>query len=230
MRARDHVLVSMVATGLLVGAALAQGGQAEARRRAHAPNVQVEVHHRTFMPGEKSSIRVSLYNLSQASLAAYRIDLEELVPNAKTVSISDPKNADGLPYRLKRLDLSGRGVAAAWTATLKKTYPDSWQSMDAKLPALPPGVYVIVAKGGGVTQRTWLAISSRALVTKRSPDKLMGWLVNAGTGQPVVGGTVAVYNAKGRVAVVQTERDGRFRYATPSSTEPLWVASRVGDP
>ncbi|MBM3472009.1 MAG: hypothetical protein FJX75_01890 [Armatimonadetes bacterium] len=202
----------------------------EAKRRASAPNVHVEVHHRTFMPGEKGSVRVSLYNLSKATLTAYRIDLEELVPNAKTVSISDPKNVDGLPYRLKRLDLSKRAASATWAAALKKTYPDSWMSVDSKLPALQPGVYVILAKGGGVTQRTWLAVSSRALVTKRSPDKLMGWLVNAETGQPVVGGTVAIYNEKGRVAVVKTEADGRFRYATPSATELLWAASRTGDP
>jgi uncharacterized protein YfaS (alpha-2-macroglobulin family) len=204
--------------------------QQEAKRRAHAPNVQVEVHRRTFMPGDKAYVRVSLYNLNTATLAAYRIDLEELVPNAKTVSISDPKNQDGLPYRLKRLDLSKGGSAATWTVVLKKTYPDSWRSHDAKLPPLAPGVYVIVAKGGGVTQRTWLAISSHALVTKRSPDKLMGWLVNAKTGQPVVGATVAIYNEKGRAAVVTTERDGRFRYATPSATELLWAAARTGDP
>jgi uncharacterized protein YfaS (alpha-2-macroglobulin family) len=202
----------------------------EAKRRASAPNVHVEVHHRTFMPGEKGSVRVSLYNLSKVTLTAYRIDLEELVPNAKTVSVSDPKNVDGLPYRLKRLDLSKRAPSATWAAVLKKTYPDSWQSVDSKLPALQPGVYVVLAKGGGVTQRTWLAVSSRAVVTKRSPDKLMGWLVNAQTGQPVVGGTVAIYNEKGRAAVVKTEADGRFRYATPSAKELLWVASRTGDP
>lgn len=204
--------------------------QPEAKRLAHAPNVQVEVHQRTFVTGQKPTVTVSLYNLSKATLAAYRIDLADLVPNAKTVSISDPSNREGLPYRLKHLDLSWKPLVATWTVVLKETYPDAWISHGSHAPPLPAGVYVIVANGGGVTQRTWLAISSRALVVKRSPDKLMGWLVNAQTGQPVPGATIAIYNEKGRAAVVQTERDGRFRYATPSSSEQLWVASRTGDP
>ena len=42
----------------------------EAKRRAHAPNVTVEVHQRTFMPGDKAHVRVSLYNLKSATLYA----------------------------------------------------------------------------------------------------------------------------------------------------------------
>ncbi len=202
----------------------------EAKRKAHAPNLTVEVHKRTFPVGKKAYVRVSLYNLKQASLAAYAVDIETLVPNARTVTISDKKDEGGLPYRLKHLDLSGRRPVRTWTVRLKKTYPDSWRDHDTVLPWLRAGVYVITAKGGGVEQRTWLAISSRALLAKRSPEKIFGWLVNVETGQPVVGVPVGVYNTKGRVAVVKTERDGRFRYAVSSPTEPYWLATRSGPP
>jgi len=203
----------------------------EARRRAQAPNLTLEVHQRTFVTGRKGYVRVSLYNLRAATLSAYRIDLQELVPNAKAVAIDDPKDERGLPYRLKHLNLSGRPRARSWTVALKTTYRGSWRSQDTAILGLPEGVYVIVGKGGGVEQRTWLAISSRALVVKRSPDKLFGWLVDARTGQPIKDVTVAIYNESGTSrAIVKTERDGRFRYPTSSATEDYWVATRTGSP
>lgn len=202
----------------------------EARRQAHAPNLTLELHQRSFVTGQKAHVRVSLYNLRAATLSAYRVDLEELVPDAKVVAISGSAEERGLPYRLKHLDLARRRPSRSWTVALKKTYQDSWRSQDAEVRGLAEGVYVIVGKGGGVEQRTWLAISSRALVVKRSPDKVFGWLVDARSGQPIQGVTVAIYSETGRAAVVKTERDGRFRYQTPAATEDYWIATRTGPP
>ena len=65
-------------------------------RDAHAPNLTIEVHKRTFLVGKKASVRVSLYNLRSATLAAYPVKIEELIPDATTVAISDSKNERGL--------------------------------------------------------------------------------------------------------------------------------------
>ncbi|MFQ6131352.1 MAG: alpha-2-macroglobulin [Armatimonadota bacterium] len=229
--------VRIALVGILLAASVAErrGPSAqpegdEAKRRAHAPNLTVEVHKRAFVVGQKAYVRVSLYNLRAATVAAYRVDLEELIPNATTVSISDPKDERGLPYRLKHLDLSRRRPSRTWAVRLKRTYPDSWRSHDAEVPKLAPGVYVISARGGGVEQRTWLAITSRALVAKRSPDKVFGWLIEAESGRPIQGVRLAVYDENGRTGVVTTERDGRFRFVPKAAIGHYWLATLSGPP
>ncbi len=229
---RTASLVGLLLTILMAAPSrlAAQTKQTEAWQWAHAPNLTIEVRKRTFLVGKKAFVRVSLYNLQAASLAAYPVKLEELVPNARTVSISSPNNKDGLPYRIKHLDLSRRRPARTWAVRLKKTYRDSWRSQDAELPRLPAGVYVISVRAGGVEQRTWLAVSTRALLAKRSPDKIFGWLVDASTGRAVAGVPVAVYDENGRIGVVTTERDGRFRYAPKSPWGHYWLATQAGSP
>ena len=202
----------------------------EARRRAHAPRVTVEVRRRCFPAGKPASVHVSLYNLRSARLAAYRVDLEQLAPDAKAMSESDPKREDSLPYRLKRLDLSRLRRARSWSVGLKKTYSDRWMEKEVKVPPLSSGVYVIAATGGGVEDRTWLAVSSRAMLTKRSPDKVLVWVVESKTGKPLDGVPVAMYNAEGRKAAGETEKDGLARFVAPPCGEPCYVATRSGPP
>ncbi|GAH64422.1 unnamed protein product, partial [marine sediment metagenome] len=162
----------------------------EAYRRAHAPNVGIEVAQRIFPVGEKAEITASLYNTKKATFRAYKVSLEELAPNAYAVYEADHRKEGSLPYRLKRLDLSRRRPAARWTLTVKEIDEDYWASREIKVPKLRPGVYVITMTGGGVEKRSWIAISDRVLVSKRSPDVVFGWLVNAKTGQPIAGSWV----------------------------------------
>ena len=202
----------------------------EAYREAHAANVDVEVYQRIVPVGEKAEIRAWLYNTKKATFKAYRVPLEDLAPNAYAVYESDEDEKGSLPYRLKRLDVRGIPVAAKWTLQLKEIYEDSWESRDLKVPKLKPGVYVITMTGGGVEDRTWLAASNRALLSKRSPDVVLGWLVNANTGQPVAGSWVHLYDRNGRVAAKQTERDGTVQFPAPTEGDICWMAATGGDP
>ena len=224
------VAALVLLSSLAARSEVAAQSTAEARLQAHAPNLTIEVRKRTFLEGKKAFVRVSLYNLQAATLAAYPVKLEELVPNARAVSISSPNIKGGLPYRIKHLVLTGRRPARTWTVRLKRAYRDSWRSQDSEVPGLPAGVYVIAAKGGRVEQRTWLAISTRALLAKRSQDKILGWLVDARTGQPLPGVPVGVYDENGRAAVVTTERDGRLRYTPKDPWGHCWLATQSGPP
>jgi uncharacterized protein YfaS (alpha-2-macroglobulin family) len=221
---------SLAYVTVLLAAGIPAFAQNDAHREAHAPNVDIEVHQRIFPTGEKPECRVSLYNTKKVVLTVYAVDLAELAPNAFAISESDADKEGSLPWRLKRLDLTSRRASRRVVVTLKDIYEDSWRSKDIELPGLHPGVYVLRAVGGGVEARTWLAVSNRALLCKRSPETVLGWLVNARTGQPVAGSWVALYDRDGKVAAQKTERDGTVVFASPSERDICWMTATGGDP
>ncbi len=198
---------------------------------AQAPNLSVEVYQRSFASGKEVQLALSLYNLKQVRVTIYPVALESLAPNARAVSLDDPKTPGSLPYLLQRLDLSGRRPAAQWTPKLKDFYPDSWNELPAKVPtALAPGVYVASVTGGGIEKRAWFAVSGRALLVKRSPNEILAWVVNATTGQPATGLPVAVYNEQGKQTVATTTGEGLVKLPAPPPGQAAWVAAQKGDP
>ncbi len=203
---------------------------APAQEEHQAPNVDIEAFVRIWPTTQKVQLRAWLYNTKKATLEAYRVDLDEIVPDASAIYESDEDEPDSVAYRVKHLDLSGRSRSARWTVTLKKIYEDSWMDRDIEAPKLPPGVYVISMTGGGVEERTWVAVSDRALVSKRSPDVVFGWLVNAQTGRPIEGSWVHLFDDEGRVAAKQTERDGTVTFDTSDASGHYWLAATGGAP
>ena len=227
MTEKTRVLLSLAAALILLGAlplnALAQGDE-------HAPNVDVEAFMRIFPTTEPVTLRAWLYNTNKAVLHAYRVDLSEIAPDAYAINETDEQDERSIPYRLKHMDLSGRRPSARWVMTVEKVYEDSWIDRDIEAPRLAPGVYVISMAGGGVEKRTWVAVSDRALVSKRSPDVVFGWLVNAGTGRPIEGSWVHLYDETGRIAAKQTERDGTVSFPVEDVTGLYWLTATGGDP
>lgn len=209
----------------------APGAPAPAPRAvsAHAPNLQVAVHQRTFATGKKALLQLSTYNLKQVQVNLYSVSLESLAPNAFAVHEDDPKVAGSLPTRLKNLKL--KGLRPAKSLTVKVIYSlDSWEEKTVAIMGLPPGVYVASASGGGIEQRTWLAVSGRAMLAKRSPHEIVAWVVNATTGQPALGVPVALYNEKGKVETKPTTGEGLVKFAAPPTGTPAWIATQAGDP
>lgn len=205
-------------------------GMALAQEEHEAPNVEIEAFVRIWPSAEKVQLRAWLYNTNRAVLEAFRVDLQEIAPDASAIYETDEDEPDSVAWRIKHLDLSGRRPSARWTMTVEKVYEDSWMDRDIEAPKLAPGVYVIAMKGGGVEDRTWVAVSDRALVSKRSPDVVFGWLVNAQTGQPIEGSWVHLYDDDGRVAAKQTERDGTVVFDAADVTGHYWLTATGGDP
>lgn len=198
---------------------------------AKAPNLSVEVYQRSFASGKEVQLALSLYNLKQVQVTIYPVALESLAPNARAVSLDDPKVPGSLPYLLQRLDLKSVRPAAQWAPKLKDFYADSWNELPAKVPtALAPGVYVASVTGGGIEKRAWFAVSGRALLVKRSPDEILAWVVNAATGQPATGLPVAVYNEQGKQTVANTTGEGLVKLPAPPPGQAAWVATQKGDP
>lgn len=197
---------------------------------AKAPNLQIEVSQRSFFSGKPAQIGLSLYNLKQAQLAVYAVPLQYLAPNAAAVSSDDPKTVGSLPYQLGRLKLTAMTPVKQWTVKAREFELDYWNEEAVKAPLLPPGVYVVSATAGGVSKRTWFAISSRALLAKRSPQDVLVWVVNGASGQPVSGLPVSMFNEKGKSATATTTAEGLVKFPAPPVGTPCWVATQKGDP
>ena len=204
-------------------------GAQDRQPSAKAPNLQVSVNQRTFAVGKKVLLSLSTYNLKQANLAVYPVALEALAPSAAAAAEDDAKVPGSLPYRLKNLKLGGQRPAK--TLTVKTTYAlDSWEEKTVPVMGLAPGVYVVSATAYGIEKRTWLAVSGRAMLAKRSPHEVLAWVVNATTGQPAVGVPVALYGEKGKLQTKATTGDGLVKFDAPPLRTPAWLATQAGDP
>ncbi len=89
---------------------------------------------------------------------------------------------------------------------------------------------MLTARGGGVEDRTWVALSSRAMVVKRSPDKILAWVVDSKTGKPIGRVPIALYDAKKRVSITATSADGLVSFPMTIPNESCYLASRQGAP
>ena len=197
---------------------------------AKAPNLQVTLRQRTFPAGEKLPLELSTYNMKQATLALYPVQLSTLAPNAFAASQSDAKTRGSLPDLLARLNLRELRAVRRWTVTVKDPAANSWEETEVQMSPLPAGVYVLQATGGQVEKRTWLAVSTRALLVKRSPSEILAWVVNAKTGQPVVGLPVALFDEEGKAATLRTTGEGLVKFAPLPIGKAAWVTTAAGDP
>ena len=194
-----------------------------------APNLTLNVYQRIFPASKEAGVTLSTYNLHQVTFTLYPVDIETLIPNTTVLNAGNaPDNPLSVTARLKKMSLAQ--PLKSWAVTVKHAYPNDWVNRQVKLPALPRGVYAIEASGGGVRQRTWLAISSRVLVTKRSPDALTAWLVSAEACRPIAGVTLALYGESGRLQQVKTGSDGLAVFKAPLPAGALWVSARDGEP
>jgi alpha-2-macroglobulin len=203
---------------------------AAVRPAAKEANLQISVSQRTFYIGTKVRAELSTYNLKAAQLAVYQVPLEALVPNAYAVTEEDITKVGSLPYLLKRLDLRRYNQERVWTAYIKDPSEDSWEEQNQTIEPLRPGIYVLTATGGGYEKRTWFAVSSRALIVKRSPYEILAWVTNAQTGQPGANVPLTLYGAKGKLTAAKTGADGLVKFNAPPLPQAAWVSATQGDP
>ena len=186
------------------------------------PNLDVYVYRRSYVPSEKVQVRLSTYNISSAQFTAYKMDLPRVVKNSAGLT--------NFGKTLKALSLQGLPVAATWRFSVGKTYPDQWAERAVTLPHLPPGVYVIAARGPGVEKRTWLDVTDVALLMKRSRQETLVSATDANTGRPLPGLSLTIYDGRGARAKVATDGDGLIRFPS-AGPDAEWVyGERSGSP
>lgn len=209
--------------------AMAQRHAPHAAANALVPNLSIYVAQRVFPPNKPMTASLSTFNLKQATLAVFRTEIKEVVPNAAVIYAGDnPANPIGVPHRLRAMKLGT--PHKRWPVVVKDSYQNSWREQQVKLPKLPSGVYILQARSGKVTARTWFAVSTQALVVKRSPDVLKAWLVTTESGQPVANASIVLYDEHGPLRTERTESDGIATFPATQREQKLWLASRGGEP
>jgi len=187
--------------------------------RVSRPNLDIYAYRRAYAPGEKVQVRLSAYNIPSAQFTAYKMDLPGVVKNSRGLT--------SFGKTLRALSLAGLPVAASWRFPVGRTYPDQWAERAVTLPHLAPGVYLIAARAPGVEKRTWLDITDVALLAKRSRQETLVSATDAGSGRPLPGLALTVFDGRGARGKVTTDADGVCRFPSPSP-DAVWVYGQRG--
>lgn len=198
---------------------------------AGAPQVNLWVS-KDVAPSDKVRINVNTQNVPVVRLSAYPIDgvgwLRHLGTNQPRPNPTGP-------------------AKVAWPARIAGPHQrpnpnqaDTYYSRQINLPKLPPGVYLIVAKGGGKEAWGVANVTNLAVVVKRSPKHSLVWLTDFQTGRTISGAKVSIFRDGGApVATVATGRDGVAKFAIApgganivvrSGNDLAGVPSSVADP
>ncbi|HZT41990.1 MAG TPA: MG2 domain-containing protein [Chthonomonadaceae bacterium] len=208
---------------LLLLFAVPAAAQTPAYRKAHRPNIDLYVYRRSYLPDEKVSLRLSVYNTQQVTFTAYQLGLPALTPTSRAL--------ENFGKRIKAVDVSRLPSVRTWRLALGKIYPDQWMEKEAAVPKLVSGVYLIRAVGGGVEKRTWLAITPIALLAKRSLQELLIYATQGHSGRPIPGLSLTAMDAHGRQERGVTDAQGLWRATASMGQGNLWIyGARGGAP
>ena len=192
------------------------------------PNVQV-----MDAAGERT-FQVIAQGADVADFLLYPITLTRFLDLYRTGSWAEPPLSVTLPVT----------PAIAWRGPLdpltEGRWDDSWLAQ-ASLPAdVPPGLYLLSTDPPAEQEGYLLVVLTRhALVLKRSLAgqgesrrvQVVAWDTELGSGAPVVGATVRLYDREGiALAQGQTDADGLLTLDLPGDPAPwLVTAERDGD-
>lgn len=144
-----------------------------------------------LLPGRPAALALTSRNVSSVAFTAYRVDPEQALLNP--AHLQDPQTNFQDSERLFGPAGAARGGA---TATWDHATGDdgSRRSVTAKVqvPSLPRGAYLVEARGEGVAFATLVVVSDLALVQKVAIDRVLLFVADAVTGQPVEGAAVVV--------------------------------------
>ena len=155
---------------------------------------------KTFSPGEKVQVQLQSYNLSgRITLTLYRIsdpvDFFLRQPSTYTLDVDS-------------LNLAHYKKVEEWKLWIQRR-DQWWNYQDVSLDIESPGVYLVEAAIRGKYAYTVVTVSRYAMILKRSPEDLVAFVVNKGSGKRVADFPLVVYR-HGRRLVEGRTRNGVF--------------------
>ncbi len=85
---------------------------------------------------------------------------------------------------------------------------DQWESMNLPVPVSDKGVYLVEATDGKLRAYTIVVITEVAIITKAGPGRLMSFVVDRRSGDPIAGMPVKVWIDQKEVASKPTDQQG----------------------
>jgi len=117
--------------------------------------------------------------------------------------------------------LNQQQVVSVWNWTVPAH--DRWESQSVAIPVSEKGVYLVEATNGTLRAYTIVVVTEIAVITKAAPGRLMSFVVNRRTGDPIAGIMVRVWIDQKEVAAKPTDQQG-LRDTRLTGTKPENVA------
>ena len=107
--------------------------------------------------------------------------------------------------------LNQQQVVSVWKWTVPAH--EQWESMTVAVPVSDKGVYLVEATDGRCAPTPSSSITEIAIITKAGPGRLMSFVVDRRSGDPIVGMLVRVWIDQKEVASKTTDAAGPARHA-----------------
>ena len=161
------------------------------------PQVQVGVAN-IFLPGSEIQYSLNWRNVKRIDLALYPVDL------TRDVKLSGEDEDRG--RWLESINLSGREKIKSWSRetqdkgdykpggeTVRLGDEQNARSAGKETGKLPPGAYVLEARGGGKTTRDLVLVTDAAIVLKTAGKQALVYMCNAVGSSPMGGASVHLW-------------------------------------
>ncbi len=102
--------------------------------------------------------------------------------------------------------LNQQQVVSVWNWAVPSH--EQWESQTVAIPVSEKGVYLVEATNGTLRAYTVIVITEIAIITKGAPGRLMSFVVNRRTGDPIAGMMVRVWVDQKEVAAKTTDQQG----------------------
>lgn len=184
------------------------------------PSVDVQVAG-TFLPESEQEVVLSWRNVRQIELAIIAIDLTKDL------------RYDVQKEWTSQIATEGRRVVRRWTFETKDTgdYRPGREMLRLD-PLLAPGAYVLLANGGGQSDRQMLLVTGMHILTHSGKERMDIIVSDVVTGQPLPNARVHLwqrYGDKVSESVVQTDANGLVRVTPGDRSGLVLITAASGD-
>jgi uncharacterized protein YfaS (alpha-2-macroglobulin family) len=102
--------------------------------------------------------------------------------------------------------LNQHQVVSVWNWTVPAH--ERWESQNVTIPVSDKGMYLVEATNGSLRAYTVIVVTEIAVITKAAPGRLMSFVVNRRSGDPIPGIMVRVWVDQKEVAAKSTDQQG----------------------
>ncbi|HEY0799166.1 MAG TPA: hypothetical protein VGD50_08445 [Candidatus Baltobacteraceae bacterium] len=163
------------------------------------------------VPWQPATVRLATYSGAPVDFSVYNVDPAEVI-------------VAGQNRPARAIDTSNRRPIARWRFTPPKGY--RFEVSDVAVPlGNQEGFYVVEAHRGDATQQVWLNRTRIGLVTKESPESLLIWCVDLGSGRALSGVNVAFLVGQ---ELITKQSDSRGLVVWDSAMRPIFALADRG--
>ncbi len=190
---------------------------------AHSMDQQINlIVSKNIAPAPKVRVQINTQNVPSIRLDVFRVDPVKYLSRPDLMN----KRPTAIGAKISTLQVK----VAAENQKPRPAPQDTWYQRSINLPMMKPGVYLLQAVG--VTKgQTWAVVNvtNLAVISKRSPYKVLAWVNDFRTGKPVAGASINLYCKRGELTASQkTAANGLIVFPRPVATETM-IVSHDGD-